>query len=197
MVWDSLEKQWDKASPGDKAELVGRGISEIAAAFIPASWFGEAGKAKKVEEIAETVVATATNKIDDVASTVEKTLDKTKKSDAIGDSGVKIKEKPYSDPKNRPKYGKGQVEKVWENAKGPDGKVRDPNTLEELTWDPTKSRAGQWDMGHMPDQEYRKLHKRYMDGEITTEEFLKEYREPKNYRPESSSANRSHKYESK
>ena len=120
------------------------------------------------------------------------------KSDASGADGVTVTKdggKPYSNPKQRPKYGKGQVDNVWENAKQPDGNVYDPNTGELLEWDKTKSRAGQWDMGHVSGKEYRKLHKDYMDGKISKDEFLKEYRDPKNYQPESPSANRSRKYE--
>nr|WP_291937209.1 HNH/ENDO VII family nuclease [Chryseobacterium sp.] len=52
-----------------------------------------------------------------------------------------------------------------------------------------------WDMGHKPGKEYRKLHEKYMNGDITKEEFLEEYRNPNNYQPESKSSNRSHKYE--
>jgi len=50
-------------------------------------------------------------------------------------------------------------------------------------------------MGYRPGHEYRKLHKDYMDGKISKNEFLKRYRDPKNYWPESPSANRSRKYE--
>ncbi|MCX7572394.1 polymorphic toxin-type HINT domain-containing protein [Tumebacillus sp. DT12] len=57
--------------------------------------------------------------------------------------------KPYSN--SRPSYGKGQVNEVWDNAKDVDGKVYDPNTGEELAWDKSKSRAGQLDMGHTPE----------------------------------------------
>ena len=103
--------------------------------------------------------------------------------------------KPYSDPTNRPKYGKGQIEDVWENAKDADGRVFDKNTGEELFWDKSKSRAGQWDMGHKPEYKYSEWHKKYMDGDIDYDTFMREYRNPNNYRPESVSANRSHKYE--
>jgi hypothetical protein len=106
-----------------------------------------------------------------------------------------VVKKPYSDPKKRPAYEEGQVNETWENAKQPDGHVYDPNTGEKLEWDSSKSRMGQWDMGHVPGKEYRKLHQDYMDGKITKEEFLEEYHNPKNYQPESPSANRSHKYE--
>jgi len=101
---------------------------------------------------------------------------------------------PYS--KSRPSYGKGQVDEVWEAAKQKNGKVYDPNTGEELIWDKAvKPRS--WDMGHLPGHEYRTLREKYLSGKITKQEFLKEYRNPKNYQPESKSANRSHKYEQK
>jgi hypothetical protein len=105
------------------------------------------------------------------------------------------KPKPYSNPKSRPKYADDQVQKVWDAAKQSDGKVYDPNTGEELTWDPNQSRAGQWDMGHKPGNEYWRLHEDYMDGKISKEEFLQKYRDPDNYQPESPSANRSHRWE--
>jgi hypothetical protein len=108
---------------------------------------------------------------------------------------VKTVHKPYS--KSRPSYKKGQVEETWENAKGRDGKVIDPNTGEELTWDKSKPRNGQWDMGHKPNKEYRKLHKDYIDGKISKEKFLLEYQDPNNYQPESVKSNRSRKYEAK
>ncbi|MDD4884849.1 hypothetical protein, partial [Sulfuricurvum sp.] len=67
-----------------------------------------------------------------------------------GKDGTKVKKeetkKPYSDPKNRPPYGKNQVEDTWEQSKSKDGKVYDPNTGDELPWDKTKSRQGQWDI---------------------------------------------------
>jgi hypothetical protein len=50
-------------------------------------------------------------------------------------------------------------------------------------------------MGHIPGEKYSDMHKKYMDGVITKEEFLEWYRDPKNYRPELPSTNRSHKYE--
>ncbi|MBV1927970.1 MAG: HNH/ENDO VII family nuclease [Gammaproteobacteria bacterium] len=107
------------------------------------------------------------------------------------------KKKPYSDPKNRPKYADDQVKAVWDNAKQQDGNVYAPNTGELLEWDKAISRAGQWDMGHKPGHEYRKSHKDYMDGKISKEEFLNSYRDPNNYQPEYPSTNRSHKYETK
>lgn len=105
----------------------------------------------------------------------------------------KKKLKPYA--KSRPSYAKGQIEKVWENAKDSlTGKVYDP-TGKEIIWDRTKPRKGQWDMGHIPGEKYSEVHELYMNDVITKEEFLEWYRNPDNYRPELPSTNRGHKYE--
>ena len=101
--------------------------------------------------------------------------------------------KPYQN--SRPAYGKDQIDEVWENAKDPvTGKVYDPSG-KEITWDPSKPRNGQWDMGHIPGEKYHDMHTKYMNGEITKEQFLEWYRDPKNYRPELPRTNRGHKYE--
>ena len=101
--------------------------------------------------------------------------------------------KPYTN--SRPSYGKNQVNEVWENAKDPiTGKVYDQSGV-EITWDKTKPRNGQWDMGHIPGEKYSEMHQLYMDDVISKDEFLEWYRNPKNYRPELPSTNRSHKYE--
>ena len=101
--------------------------------------------------------------------------------------------KPYTN--SRPSYGKNQVNEVWENAKDPiTGKVYDPSGV-EITWDKTKPRNGQWDMGHIPSEKYSEMHQLYMDDVISKDEFLECYRNPKNYRPELPGTNRSHKYE--
>ena len=129
-----------------------------------------------------------------VSEVVDGTRDVAKLSDVGVDTSKGVsKPKPYS--KNRPSYRKGQVDEVWENAKDPlTGKVYDP-TGKEITWDKTKPRNGQWDMGHIPGEKYSEMHKLYMDGTITKKEFLEWYKNPKNYRPELPSTNRSHKYE--
>ncbi|OZS77777.1 hypothetical protein CF394_09590 [Tetzosporium hominis] len=115
---------------------------------------------------------------------------KNKKKVANKSSGAK---KPYSN--SRPSYAKGQIEEVWERAKDPKtGKVMDPTGV-EIIWDKSKARNGQWDMGHLPGQKYSEVHDLYMRGKITKKEFLEWYRNPKNYRPELPSTNRSHKYE--
>lgn len=108
-------------------------------------------------------------------------------------SGSKADTKPYTN--SRPSFRKGVVEEVWENAKGPDGLVRDPNTGEVINWTPGESRKGVWDMGHIPEAKYSEMHEAYMNGELTTKEFVDWYNDPANYRLELPSNNRSHKYE--
>lgn len=112
--------------------------------------------------------------------------------DANANGGSNPK-KPYAN--HRPSFRKGVVEEVWENAKGPDGLVRDPNTGEVIDWTPGTPRKGVWDMGHLPEAKYSEMHDAYMRGEMTTKEFLDWYNDPANYRPELPSNNRSHKYE--
>ena len=111
----------------------------------------------------------------------------------VVESGSKADTKPYTN--SRPSFRKGVVEEVWENAKGPDGLVRDPNTGEVINWTPGESRKGVWDMGHIPEAKYSEMHEAYMNGELTTKEFVDWYNDPANYRPELPSNNRSHKYE--
>jgi hypothetical protein len=152
---------------------------------------GEAAKAGKLAvKVGEDVVKA----VDDgtkIAKDIDKgahdaeTLAKTSEKD--------ISHLPYS--KSRPKYAPDQAQRVYDNAKSEDGKVYDPHTQEELPWDKSKPRNGQWDMGHMPGKEYRKLRQRFESGEISKAEFLKEYRDPANYRPESVHENRSRKWE--
>ena len=96
--------------------------------------------------------------------------------------------KPYS--KSRPSFRKGVVDKVWENAKGRDGLVRDPYTNKVINWDKSKSRRRQWDMGHIPSQQYKTQHKRYMNNEISKKEFLDWYNNPSHYHPQTIYTNR-------
>ena len=93
------------------------------------------------------------------------------------------------------RYRKGVVETVWKNAENSKGIVRDPNTLEELKWDRTKSRHGQWDMGHKYGYSYNDLKQEFIEGEISYQQYLDEYNNPDNYHPESMSSNRSRIYD--
>lgn len=116
-----------------------------------------------------------------------------KKVESVPNENVPPPSKPYA--KNRPSYADGQVEKVYENARQPDGNVYDPHTGDPLPWDKTRSRNGQWDMGHVNGQKYSDVHSDYMQGQMTTEEFRKWYQDPAHYRPELPKNNRSHIYE--
>ena len=94
------------------------------------------------------------------------------------------------------KFNPRLVEKIWEKAKGADGKVRDPNPpFEELNWDKSKSRFDQWHMGHKPGKEYFKLVDEYVNGKISYDDFIKEYNNPQNYQPEHPAKNVSHQFE--
>jgi hypothetical protein len=94
--------------------------------------------------------------------------------------------KPWGDPRTRPDYAAGQEEAVWNAAaaKDPQGKVFDPETGQELFWDRTRNRFDQWHMGHREFQKYEVWHRKYLDGELTLDQFLGWYRNPANYQPE-------------
>jgi hypothetical protein len=99
--------------------------------------------------------------------------------------------RPYMNPKSRPHYANGQIEKVWENAMDEDGNVYDPYTGEKIFWEKSDPRNGQWDMGHVEDRSYKDLWERYNVGKISYEEFIEEFQNPANYRPQSVYSNRS------
>jgi RHS repeat-associated protein len=101
--------------------------------------------------------------------------------------------------KNRPKHRQSTINKTWETAQknSLDGNVYDPNSGELLTWDKFKKRQGQWDLGHKPKYKYSKELERLRNGELTEEEFLRNYHNPNNYRPEDPSSNRSRKFDLK
>lgn len=122
----------------------------------------------------------------------------------------------------RPDYGAGQEEQVWNNSRddqltridggrtdlpqpGPDQQwvelhpngpigddwvVKDGHRLVE--WQPGDPRDGLWDMGHGNGREYRDLRQAYLNGEISFEEFMREYRDPDNYLVQDPYRNRSH-----
>ena len=81
-------------------------------------------------------------------------------------SGSKADTKPYTN--SRPSFRKGVVEEVWENAKGPDGLVIGHQENLEKGY-------GVWDMGHIPEAKYSEMHEAYMNGELTTKEFVDWY----------------------
>ena len=165
-----------KAAIADGAGLV----LDVAATIIPVipGGAGTALKAARGADKAADVVKATDNAVDatKIVDNAEKTIDVAK---------------PYS--KSRPSYAKGQVNEVWETAKNNEGVVRDPHTQKELQWDANSPRS--WDMGHIEGQKYSDVHKKYMNGEMSKEEFLDWYHDPKNYKPEDPVTNRGHKFE--
>ncbi len=141
------------------------------------------------------------NKIDnvlDAANAIDNVVDAGNAADNLADvakAADNLPKKPFSNPSNRPSYSSNQVETVWENAKQADGNVYDPYTGEQLSWDRSKPRNGQWDMGHTPDHQYQDLWKKYMNGEIGYDEFMRQYRDPGNYFPQSVNSNRSRRHD--
>ncbi len=112
---------------------------------------------------------------------------------AEGAGGMTSSAKPYAN--SRPPYGKNQVEDVWNaHVNSKTGKATDPSGV-EFSWDRSRPRKGQWDMGHIPGQKYADVHRRYINDEMSLQEFLDWYRNPANYRPELPNTNRSHLFE--
>jgi rhs protein len=99
--------------------------------------------------------------------------------------------RPYLNPKNRPSFRKGIVDKVRETFTDADGVLHDWRG-EPIDWQPGQPRAGIWDMGHKPGHKYSDVWRSYVNGEMTPKEFLDWYNEPQNYRVEFSSRNRAH-----
>jgi predicted ribonuclease toxin of YeeF-YezG toxin-antitoxin module len=92
-----------------------------------------------------------------------------------------------SDTYERPTgFRKGVRDKVWNAAKGKDGKVRDPLTGKVM------KKSDPWDMGHKKGYEFRKHKKDAARRKITRKQFLDEHNNPKKYRPELPSSNRGH-----
>lgn len=99
--------------------------------------------------------------------------------------------RPYLNPKNRPSFRKGIVDKVRDEFTDADGVLHDWRG-KPVDWQPGQPRAGIWDMGHKPGHKYSDVWRSYVDGEMTPQQFLDWYNKPKNYRVEFSSRNRAH-----
>ena len=99
--------------------------------------------------------------------------------------------RPYLNPKNRPSFRKGIVDKVRDEFTDADGVLHDWRG-KPVDWQPGQPRAGIWDMGHKPGHKCSDVWRSYVNGEMTPKEFLDWYNEPKNYRVEFSSRNRAH-----
>lgn len=92
---------------------------------------------------------------------------------------------------SRPGWKKGIRDEVWNKAKDAHGRVRDPVTGKYMSKDKP------WDMGHKPGHEFSKHQKSAMERGISREQFIKEYNNPDNLRPELPSSNRSHRGENR
>lgn len=99
--------------------------------------------------------------------------------------------RPYLNPKNRPSFRKGIVDKVRDEFTDADGVLHDWRG-KPVDWQPGQPRAGIWDMGHKPGHKYSDVWRSYINGEMTPQQFLDWYNKPKNYRVEFSSRNRAH-----
>ena len=63
---------------------------------------------------------------------------------------------------------------------GADGVLRDWRD-KPVDWQPGQPRAGIWDMGHKPGHKYSDVWRSYVNGEMTPQQFLDWYNDPKNY----------------
>ena len=83
------------------------------------------------------------------------------------------------------------MDKVREAFTDADGVLRDWRG-KPIDWQPGQPRAGIWGMWHKPGHKYSDVWRSYVNGEMTPQQFLDWYIEPKNYRVEFSSRNRGH-----
>lgn len=174
----------------DIASLVGSVIDVIANPSDPWAWAGLAGD---VIDVCIPLVG-GVGEVAKAAGTVSDVNKAVKRGDAALEAAQSVK--PYA--KHRPSYAKGQIQAVWDNNYDPIlGGCKDPLTGQVIKWDKSKPRGQQWHMGHISGSEYSKMHKRYMAGDISKQEFLDWFHDPSNYYPELPSSNMSHKLEQK
>ncbi len=84
---------------------------------------------------------------------------------------------------------------VYDKQVGFDGILIDGNTFDVIPWKPGEPRKGVVDFGHKSGYSYKQIFEQYKNKEITLDE-LKDFQfNPDNYRLETPSSNRSHKYE--
>ncbi|WP_338062708.1 GH-E family nuclease [Streptococcus gordonii] len=102
-------------------------------------------------------------------------------------------------PNGRPgPTGKKKLEfekAVYDAQVDPDGVLRDLNTGEIIEWKPGQPRKGAVDFGHEKGKSYKEMFEKYKNREITLDELKEFQSNPDNFRLETPSANRSHKYE--
>lgn len=218
-------KGLDKLAKGSKVasttKVVGEVVSEVGEEVVE-KVVKEAGK-EILEETGEKVAKEVSEKV--IKEVADETGDKVTKrvvqeagegsarelKEGLLEKGVKKSTSDVSEPlvngpyiKNgkpngRPTLtGKKKLEfenKVYKECVDADGILRDPNTKEIIDWKPGEPRKEVVDFGHKTGNSYKDMFKKYKNREITLEE-LKEFQfNPENYRLETPSANRSHKFE--
>jgi chromosome segregation ATPase len=91
---------------------------------------------------------------------------------------------------DRPSFTAAERAKVWEAAKDAVGRVLSPSGHEIKPGDP-------WIMGHRPKYEFRKHVASAAKRGISRDQFLREFKELSQYRPETAEDSSSHLYENK
>lgn len=112
------------------------------------------------------------------------------------ENGPYIKDgKPHGRPGPTGKDKAKFEQDVYDKCVDPDGVLRDPNTKDVIDWKPGQSRKGVVDFGHTEGNTYKKMFEKYKNREISLDELKEFQKNPDNFRLETPSANRSHKYE--
>lgn len=207
-AYNAADKFVRTADAEDWGKLAGAGVFEVGTALVPVGAVAKAGKLGKLGTIAKTadkvgdVADTATDaakladKATDAAKVADKIEDTADAVDNAADAAKLLDDKAPSSKKKcvdcsvsykRPSgFRNGVRDEAWENAKGPDGLVRDPKTNQVMNKDDP------WDMGHKPGYEFRKHAASAEQRGISRKQFLDEHNTPSHYRPELPSSNRSH-----
>ncbi|MDR1640969.1 MAG: hypothetical protein LBT59_14840 [Clostridiales bacterium] len=107
------------------------------------------------------------------------------KADKVKDQFIK-----YAETKNRPPYGKGQRDTVWNKYYDPDLEIQLDIGGKELI------KKG-FHMGHKTGYELKWEKELLKKGLITVEEFVKRFQNPNRYQPQTAATNLSHLFESR
>jgi len=97
----------------------------------------------------------------------------------------------------RPAWKTKTVNDTWANAKktSGNGKVIDPLSEKEITWNKDQPRGDQWHMGHKEGYEFAKHQQSAAERGIGVKEFRNEYNTSEHIQPELPQSNLSHKGE--
>ena len=181
-----------------KADYISAGVDAATIAFACAKCAkvaNMAGAAKTAtgacaaKATAAAAKAEAGAKIGKTASSWDKLLSNAKKFPIVQEIRC-LFPKPisYARPGN---FRVGIRNKVWDAAKDAHGRVRDPLTGRFMSFNKP------WDMGHREGLEFRKFQTLAQKHSMKRPEFLDHYNNPRIYRPELPSSNRSHWLENK